>query len=664
MALDLTSKQVEDLLSQAYEQAVNEGPQLEEQVGEWVALLRGLLSPDSRMTYLPVLCVCLVARSLSGTVDVRRVKSGDEYSASLVGQRLVEFARDHQVDMRTDSTNVMNSQPFNRQPELTADLSNGAGYDAFFAAVQDVQAMTSDQARRVLALALHLGRQNWPDRKRRVQRNQAVQAASGQQALLEAEPAYFILNQSSRQDVEHHDGADFYGFHANVTSARALVDAGSGAFVFYRTSNHEDAPMSFVGAGRVTAVQDQGQDVEGRATWRARIEDYQAFANPVPKAAGAPAGWNWQHSIARISQEAFDRLLHLGSGQQEHVEPLTVAGLRAACTARGLLLDDAVLAALVGALESGKNVVLTGPPGTAKTTLAVLVARLATQAGHCTGHTLTTATADWSTYDTIGGLAPQANGTLLFRYGLFLQALDDQRWLIVDELNRSNFDRAFGPLFTVLAGEDAVLQHQHRDSKRTVRVRHEGTAAEERYHDVVVPSRWRMIATINNFDKSLLFEMSFALMRRFAFVEVPAPPDAQYLELIDRELDGEANDVAGPARQAVAALLPLRAVKEIGPAIYIDAVRMARSMLLGSDLPADKVTLQVFYALLLPQFEGIEEPQGQRLLRTVSKAVGPQQASQARRVLREVLGLDLGEAARLQDADDTTGQASHEPSEA
>ena len=41
-----------------------------------------------------------------------------------------------------------------------------------------------------------------------------------------------------------------------------------------------------------------------------------------------------------------------------------------------------------------------------------------------------------------------------------------------------------------------------------------------------VPASWRIMATMNMFDKNLLFEMSFALMRRFAFIEVPSP-DAQ-----------------------------------------------------------------------------------------------------------------------------------------
>ena len=51
--------------------------------------------------------------------------------------------------------------------------------------------------------------------------------------------------------------------------------------------------------------------------------------------------------------------------------------------------------------------ILTGPPGTAKTTLAQAVAEPQARR-QCDGYVLTTATADWTTYETIGGLARPA----------------------------------------------------------------------------------------------------------------------------------------------------------------------------------------------------------------------------------------------------------------
>jgi MoxR-like ATPase len=48
-----------------------------------------------------------------------------------------------------------------------------------------------------------------------------------------------------------------------------------------------------------------------------------------------------------------------------------------------------------------------------------------------------------------------------------------------------------------------------------------------------IGNNWRIIATMNSYDKNSLFMMSFAFMRRFAQIHIPIPTDEQLFELID-----------------------------------------------------------------------------------------------------------------------------------
>jgi MoxR-like ATPase len=292
-----------------------------------------------------------------------------------------------------------------------------------------------------------------------------------------------------------------------------------------------------------------------------------------------------------------------------------------------MIYPEHVLDQLVAAVDAGKHVILTGPPGTGKTTLAYLAGEVAQRALMCTGFLPTTATTEWTTFETIGGFQPTAEG-LIFRPGMFVEAIETGRWLVIDELNRSNFDRAFGQLFTVLSGQPVVLPFKRAGQQKPISIVPSGVEPPQDTDMIRVPMTWRIIATVNVFDKNLLFEMSYALMRRFAFIEVSSPDESAYRTLLE-----------GPGEQ-VGELLVLRKLRDLGPAVYLDAARyLARRR--EDDVTDSRALFEVFYAYFLPQFEGVEDEEAQQLYTLVAPLFDEAEQEEARRTIETVLGVEL-----------------------
>ncbi|QKY16854.1 AAA family ATPase [Halorubrum sp. CBA1229] len=222
-----------------------------------------------------------------------------------------------------------------------------------------------------------------------------------------------------------------------------------------------------------------------------------------------------------------------------------------------------IIGQMVQALTGGQHIVLVGPPGTGKSELAKQVAAKLTDSSV----TMVTATADWSSFDTIGGYQPEGQSGLNFSPGVFLDRFQDDNgnptneWLIVDELNRANVDKAFGSLFSALADDSVTTSFKDDDGNEIELVTKADVSGESvAAHRYCVPDTWRLIATMNTHDKMSLFDLSYAFIRRFAFIHVGAPSETdittdaieEYLTrwkiAIDADTDGEdtgAEDTAG-----------------------------------------------------------------------------------------------------------------------
>jgi MoxR-like ATPase len=246
---------------------------------------------------------------------------------------------------------------------------------------------------------------------------------------------------------------------------------------------------------------------------------------------------------------------------------LDLASVRGAAEASGLKLPDSVYAGLVAALASGKHLVLSGPAGSGKSSLALAIVKAAVQAGRSEGAALATASPTWTAQDTVGRVGEGG-----FSQGHVLSAAGKKKWLLIDEIDRAQLDQAFGDLSSFLGGLPLSLPDGSRE--------------------VAAPKDWRIVATRDSAAGA--FDGSSALLRRFAQIHLPRPGQADLETAIDAATEGDPTSAAA-VKRLLAADLP-----ELGAGTFLDAAKHAAERNALSPATEDELVHELFAAYITP----------------------------------------------------------------
>jgi MoxR-like ATPase len=291
-------------------------------------------------------------------------------------------------------------------------------------------------------------------------------------------------------------------------------------------------------------------------------------------------------------------------------------------------IDPLVYRQIEAAVNSGKrHIILYGPPGTGKTTLAEYLARELSERDDGDGsYLMLTASSSWSAQDLVGGYQPMGGGNIGFIPGALLRDFDKP--VIIDELNRCPIDKVLGPLFSILSGQASVLpcRVDISDPQSRFHVIYPEPKAHMDQHEHAPKPAWRLICTLNTYDKTQLGQISYALSRRFSWIKIGAPanPDDFVLEISTHLGISVPDPIA--ANPVAAMWRAVNQAREIGGAPVIDFLKTLSN--LDSKVPlfelpsrdAAPLFLAAFRTCILPLMDGLSPREASNLASGIAEA--------------------------------------------
>lgn len=270
-------------------------------------------------------------------------------------------------------------------------------------------------------------------------------------------------------------------------------------------------------------------------------------------------------------------------------------------------LPKNVINKIASALNMGKHIVLTGPHGSGKTSIAVVLAKVAHQKGLNNGYNLASANEYWTAADTIGNLIEiEGMHEKKFKEGVILKSIRENKWLVVDEINKCDTYRCFNDFINALHGYDTILSYIHENYKN-IEILSEGTDVTLDINQYSKSKDWRIIATMDTSEKHHI-NFSPALIRRFAFIDIGTN---SYSRIIDEYFikNGLQNDLLKTKIKSIFGENGLAKYKDIGVSSLYDLIHYLsiRSKLMDDDDNVQDILAEGLELYILPQLRLLDD---------------------------------------------------------